>query len=115
MAKQIIILETVRGTGLGDTEVRHVFWFAVPLARRVPIAGKVSAYRDATAGETTALQDGSVYEEQYSIQIPSGTNAAGVRSLLESRYAARQNELSALPNPNTYYGSYWDGSTWTTA
>ena len=110
--KEIIILETYRGTGLGDTTLRHCFWFAVPLARRVAKPGATSAYKSATAPELAALQDGSVYEEVFEIQIPAGTTSNQIRTLLENRYDARQSELSALPNINQYYGTSFDGTTW---
>ncbi|MDQ3259039.1 MAG: hypothetical protein M3R15_35110 [Acidobacteriota bacterium] len=112
MARQIIILETLRGTGQGDTSVRHVFWFAVPVARRVPKPLATSAFRDTTAAEIAALENGSVYEEVYDIQIPTGQTSAQIRVLLEGRYAIRQAELSALPNINAYYGTSWDGTVW---
>lgn len=111
--REIIILETFPGTGLGDTTVRHAFWFAVPLARRVPKANATSVYRDASALELVALQDGSVYEESYSIQIPAGQTIAQIKTLLEGRYAARLTTLSALPNVNQFYGNSWDGTIWT--
>lgn len=110
--RQIIILETLRGTGLGDTSVRHAFWFAIPVARRVPKPGAASAFRDALPLETAALQDGSVIEEVYDTQIPSGQTVAQIKATFEARYAARQSELTALPNINSYYGSSWDGTVW---
>ncbi len=112
MARQIIILETSRGTGQGDTSVRHAFWFAVPVARRVPTPGAASVFRNTTAAEVTALQDGSVYEEVYEVQIPVGQTVAQIKATLEARYAARQAELTALPNVNQYYAVSWDGTVW---
>lgn len=112
MAKQIIILSVQRGTGLGDTTVDHVFWFAVPVARRVPKPGALSRYRDATAGDLAALADGSVIEEFYSMQAVPGATSGQIQNLLEVRYTARQAELAALPNPNQFYGRFWDGAAW---
>lgn len=112
MATQIVILENYRGTGLGDTDLRHLFWFPIPQARRVPIPGKVSVYRNATPEENAALADGSVIEEVYTVQIPSGTTANAVRALLINRYNSRGTELSNLPNVNQYYGNEYDGNAW---
>jgi hypothetical protein len=109
---KIIVLEMWRGTGQGDTTLRHLFRFAVPLARRVPTT-QTSVYRSATAEDNAKLADGSEIEEVYEIQIPAGRTAAQVRNLLEARYAARETELSNLPNPNQYYGTKWDGTSWT--
>lgn len=113
MAKQIIVLETYRGTGQGDSEVRFVFWFSIPAARRVPIAGATSAFKTASAPELAALADGSVIEEVLQIQVPAGTTTAQVRTRLEARYAARAAEIAALPNVNQFYGTFWDGTSWT--
>ena len=110
--RQIIILETLRGTGQGDTSIRHALWFAVPVARRVSKPTAASAFRDALPLETAALQDGSVIEEVYEIQIPSGQTGAQIKATLEARYLASQAELTALPNINSYYGTSWDGTIW---
>lgn len=112
--KQIIILESYRGTGQGDEEVKHIFWFPISAGRRVPkLEITKSAYRDATVGEIDALKDGSVLEEAYSIQVPFGKSNADVKALLEARYLARQIEIGALPNPLKFYGTSWDGTNWT--
>ena len=111
-AKQIIILETFRGTGLGDTTVHFVFWFPIAVARQVPNATFVSVYRGVTGPETTALQSGAVIEERYDIQAPPGTTAAQVKALLQARYTARSVEIAALPNVNQFYGTFWDGAVW---
>jgi len=107
--KKIIILDVKKGPG-GDTSVQYAFWFPIPLARRVPKAGK-SFYRDASAGELSALQDGSVIEEVNESQF-TGATVAQIKSFLQNKYAIRESAISALPNPNQYYGTSWDGTTW---
>ena len=112
--KEIIILETSRGQG-GDTNLRFAFWFPIPAARQVPQPTAASAFRAADAGELAALQNGSVLEESYALQYPAATTIATIKADLISRYTARQNEIAARPNPNQFYGAFWDGATWTGA
>lgn len=113
--KKIIILELLRGTGLGDSTLRAVFWFAIPAARRVPLTGATSAYRNASAAELLSLTTGEVLEEIIEVQLPPGTSTAAARGVLEVRYFRRETEIGNLPNVNQFYGSYWNGTTWTVA
>lgn len=113
--KKIIILELLRGTGLGDSTLRAVLWFAIPAARRVPVAGATSAWRNASAGELASLATGEVLEEVIELQLPPGTSAAAARGVLEARYSRRETDIGNLPNVNQFYGSYWNGTSWTVA
>lgn len=105
--KTIIILETNKGNG-GDRDVRYLFWFAVPAARRTPLSGHTSPFRDITPAELADIVSGAVIEELHSGQFPASYTAAQIKSSLESQYAVRQAALAALPNPNQFYGVYRD-------
>ena len=111
MAKEIIILDVNRGPG-GDLDLRSIFWFPVVTGREVPRPAAASAYTGATAAEIALIQSGAVIEEVLEFQVPQGTTPAQVKAELESRYATRAANLAALPNPNQYYGIYWDGTNW---
>ena len=107
MAKQIIILET---TDKG--RLRAAFWLAVPAARQPFYANSnVSAYKDATTQEATALQSGAVKEEVATFVI-GGLTAGQIRTLLQGEFTRRQAELNAY-NPWARFGTSWDGTTWT--
>lgn len=117
MAKQIIILEANRTPGAPGMDLRFVFWFAIPPARRIPLPvidpmPSVSAYRDATQAEIAALLDGSVLEEVYNTKLVR-TTASEVKTMLEAKYEDRKADLAASPSPTQFYGSSWDGTSWT--
>jgi len=93
--------------------VSFVFWFPIAVGRRVPLQpGRPSRFPEATNEEIAAINDGSVIEEYDQVIIPSGSTATQVKAALEARYAAREAVLTALPNPNQFFGIFWDGSTW---
>lgn len=110
--KKIIILTQKPGTGLGDTRYDVVFWFPITATKRVVDNTRISAYKNIIQSELDALRDGSVLEELFEIQIPSGTTQAQVKSILESRYLSREIAINNLPDPNKFYGVNWDGTTW---
>src|SRR5262245_37316559 len=111
MAKEIIILDVLRGPG-GDRSIRCALWFPIPLARRVPKPGATSIFRNALAAEITDLQTGAVIEEVYDFQVPGATTAAQIKTFLEAKWSARNTEISNLPDPNQFYGIFWDGTVW---
>lgn len=118
MARQIVILESDRGTGRGDTGIRFLFWFPIPAPRSVPMPGFTGAFTargvvlGPTAQELADLQSGALLEEASNITVPTGTTQAQIKNALESKYAARAGEIAALPNPNQFYGTSWDGTAW---
>ena len=112
MAKQIVIIETNTADG-GSNTVRAVFWFAVPVARRVPRPDiTASAYKDATAAEMTALQDGSVLEEVKLQGFPASQTGATIKATLVQQYTDRATYLATLPFKLQFYGVFYDGAVW---
>lgn len=111
MPKRIIVLER-------DTErpisLRFVLWADVPVARQAFFAdaNKVSAYLGATQPETDALRAGQVAELVDTLRLPQGTSLANIRAALITAFNRWQ---SVVTNDNAYdfYGTFWDGSTWT--
>ena len=108
--KEIIILE-VAATDVGDTQVRFVLWFYIPAANQVPKPGVRSLWRDASTQDNTNLQTGAVVEESRTIVFPLGMEVDAMKAYLVNVYNVRSTAISALPNPNTFYGSFYDG-TW---
>src|SRR5712691_5599230 len=114
MAKQIIILGTSPGPG-GDINVIYAFWLAVPAGQKIPNPGQFSAYRGASIAEIASLKAGAVVEEVNSAQYPATWTVGQIEADLQTKYTGRQNAVTGQVNPNLYYGSLWDGTTWTAA
>ena len=104
---KIIILETKPG------KVNYAFWADVPAARQrfYADASKVSVWKDATAADNTALQNGSVLEEVFTDKVSGGVGPAQLRSFLEAKYTEFQDRISNF-NPWSRYGTVFD-SVWT--
>lgn len=113
MAKQVIILETNPADG-GQNTIRAVFWFAVPVARRVPLpATTMSAWSGADANtELIPIRDGSVLEEVKQLSFPQSFTTAQIKGALQASYTDRQTYLATLPPRLQYNGVFWDGATW---
>ena len=107
MAKQVIILRTAKGPG-GDDDVEFVYWIPVVAARRVPIAGAVSVWSGAAAGDNTKIQSGEILEIKDRCQFPAVMTSAQIKADLEARWAAKKAEIDAMPNPNRFFGVFWD-------
>lgn len=119
MARQIIILETRKGVD-GVTNVSGANWFAIAAANaRVPRLGFISAAAGLTAAkaitpaEQTALEDGSVREEAFTVQLAASTTNAQIQAELVRRYTDRAAAIATEPPTRQFYGSSWDGATWT--
>lgn len=112
MAKQIIILSRTQGPG-GDQDVTALFWFAVTASQQVAIPNVTTLWRGATQAELSALRAGTVVERIYRAQYPVGFTLAQIESALVTAYGDANTVFQALPNPNQFYGTSWDGATWT--
>ena len=110
--KKIIILLTGQVPNQPTLKVEAIFWLTVQAGREVEIAGYDSRYADATQEETDALRDGSVIEQSGSWNYPDNWTNAQIKADLVTRHGTAQAHLDAQPNPNQFYGAYWDGSTW---
>lgn len=113
MARQIIILDRLPGP---VPTFRVVYWLDVPVAVRPYLAdpARTSQVVDATAGELTALRDGSVVEVVEVVANHPGRTLPQQLADLVARRAVLQAERDA---DRTYqrYGSYYDGTSWTAA
>ena len=113
MARKIIILE-MNPVLPGETAFRFAMWADVPAARqaRYADAALTSAVVGISAGELTALQNGSVVEKVEDARWPAGATVAQIQALLVARYTAFQAQITAA-NPWQRYGTNWDGTSWT--
>lgn len=114
MAKKIIIL-TKSNPWPGQNTINYVLWATVPTARQIlytkPIDW-VSAYSDATTQELTDLRSGVIVERVESTNIPAGTATATIKSILQDSFTRFQDQVT---NDSSwqFFGSYYDGTTWT--
>lgn len=114
ISKRVIILEKL---GAAPLSYRYVMWADVPAARQAFYAARqssmVSAWKDAQAADTTALQNGSVHERVETTTMLAGDNLAAAMTRLQAIWTAFQAEVNAL-NPWDRYGSFMDtGNAWT--
>lgn len=114
MAKKIIVLDA-RADGPGQQiEINLALWADVPTARQPFYAdpNAVSAFRNATNAELTALRNGSVVERVVTIRVDPGGTLAAIRQAAEEAFATFQDEIT---NRNQWrrYGTFWDGTSWT--
>jgi len=121
MAKKIIILTKKQTQNY--LEVSYLFWLTVPSGqipfRVLPIQynthGDVispSVYKSATAGEITAINAGQVVEQQGMTSYSSNVTNNQIAADLIAKFNVAQTSLSNAIDFN-YYGSFWDGTTWT--
>jgi hypothetical protein len=113
MARQIIVLDRLPNAG-GIAQYNVAFWLGVIAARQTFFANAqaTSQVKGITAGELTALQNGSVVErvEQY------GVDPAKTIAQIQADLVARKNVLQAdldATNQFARYGTSFDGTTWT--
>jgi hypothetical protein len=92
---------------------RVVFWADVPMARQTYYANAAatSAWKDATAADNQALQNGSVVENTQTWRVTAGSTLAQIEAHLQTQWQAYQTYITNF-NPWIHYGSTWDGTTW---
>lgn len=113
MAKRVIILD--RPDRLDPNTYRVALWAAVPAARQsfFAVPNAVSAWRDASAAENSAIASGAIKERVELFQFPPGATGAQMQNHIEARWQLFQNEIT---NVNLWqrYGSFWDSASgWT--
>jgi hypothetical protein len=112
MAKRVIILDRL------DTPMlafHAVLWANVPLSLQSKYANPtfVSAYKEASAAELTALRAGQIAEKVITISVVPGTTIFEIQAQLREAFIAWQAEV-ATRNPWEQYGTYYDDVTgWT--
>lgn len=114
ITKRVIILEKLSAAPLA---YRYIMWADVPAARQTFYAAKqasmTSAWKDAAAGDNTAIQNGSVTERQELTVMQPGDSINTAMSRLQTIWTAYQAEITAA-DPWDRYGSFMDTSNgWT--
>ena len=108
--KKIIVLEKLDN----DLSFRCAFWASVPASRQALYANAsaTSVYKDASAPEVTALQNGSVIERVETFNYASGTALSAIQNDVVSKFNDFQSYITNF-NPFAQYGRSWDGIGWT--
>lgn len=114
ITKRVIILEQI---GVAPLSYRYALWADVPVARQAFYAAKqatmTSVWKDAAAGDITALQSGAVTERSDTTSMATGDTLAIAQARLQAIWTAFQAEITAS-NPWVRYGSFMDTSNgWT--
>lgn len=119
--RQIIILETRKNLSTGKQSVTGAYWFAIPASpagSRVPRPAFVSAgvslsgAAALTTTEQAALEDGSVREESFNVELSLSATNAQIQGELQRQWTDRNTALAAEPPPRQFYGVSWNGTTW---
>lgn len=97
-----------------DLSINYVLWLSVPAGKEVIYANldAVSVVKDVTQGELDALKAGQVIEKKRKINLPKESTITSIKSALEEIYNSDQSLINSR-NTYKYYGSFWDGTTWT--
>lgn len=115
MAKKIIILRDDQKK-IGLRTIGFCLWFSVPVGDEVPEPGRSSAWNDASAGEVASIQNGSVIEQVVRSEVPVAYTATELKTfaiaLYDSIEAAFTTQQPATGYPGEFYGTYYDGTSW---
>jgi hypothetical protein len=107
MANQIIILGS--STSNGMLSLQLVFWF--PISSGQKVAAGVSAWPNASVAENTAIQNGSILEEQGGFSFPVGLPAANIEAYLLQYWTNRNAQIGGV-GPGQYQNFGYNGSAW---
>lgn len=109
--RQIIILNNNLNLD-GTTTVNYVYWISVPAIIQKANPSATSVVPNITQAELTALQNGSVIEQQVSSLLSPGFIASDAAATLIRGYTAQQNLYTQQGLAKNYAGAYYDGTSW---
>jgi hypothetical protein len=106
MAKEIVILGSSQNSLY--TTVNAVCWFAITSGAKTQTNG--SAWGGASTAENTAIQAGTVLEEQNSFQFPTGLPTANMKAFLVQYWTNRNAQINGV-GPGLYQNVFDDSIT----
>jgi hypothetical protein len=112
---QLIVI--LKRTSMNPVTVEYLLRAAVPASRQAfyANANKTSAYPETPADDLAAIRAGQYIERSSSFSV-SGQTVAQIKTALvtaQAEFQARVTEDGDY-NPWKFYGTNWDGTTWTT-
>jgi hypothetical protein len=103
MAKKIIILgASISGVNIN---VNCVFWYPITSGALALASGSV--WPGASTAENTAIQNGSVLEQQLTLSFPVGTPSASIEALLLLQWTNTNGQLGGK-GPAQFAGVFND-------
>lgn len=106
MAKKVICLG--KQSSAGYDNYNFAMWYTITSGALPRTAG--SLYSAASPAENTAIQNGTVLEEQESFQVPTGIAATTIKDIALARWAVRNSQLNGV-GPAQYNGVFDDSVT----
>ena len=112
MAKKIVVL--TKEPNPNEIVFDYIFWLDVPVNYQPFYAdpNAVSSYKEATTQEVDDLKLGKVYEMRNNAVFSKTDTVGNIKSFLVTKFNQEQVIINAK-NPWIYYGTYWDGASWT--
>src|SRR6184192_3931291 len=117
LSERTMILDVGLPQG-GWITARFVMWFPVTLGNELAQPNFNSVWQDIVTKDNallTALRAGQYVEKVYAHDFPAGMSLANVEAFLSAAWNAVNNYLTGVPQPGQFYGTYWDGTSWTKA
>lgn len=115
-APRVIVLDVQQPTQAQQV-IHYLLWLTTTTP--LPTVGASSSWKAGglSAGATSAMNNaiaaGSFIELNLSRGYPSSMTTTQIQTDLQADYTTRQAALAANTQPGTYYGSVWDGASWT--
>lgn len=106
MAKKVICLG--KSSSSGYDNYNFVMWYPITTGALPRTAG--SLWSGASTAESTAIQNGSVLEEEESYQVPAGIAPTTIKDIALCRWAVRNSQLNGI-GPAQYNGVFDDSVT----
>lgn len=114
-AKEVIVLD--ESTTATTVTYQVLFWYPITKNPK-PQAGSAGSLwvasgtsAGATSAENTAIQNGTILEENTSFSFPVGIPVAAIESVLQQAWAERNAQINGQ-GANQYYGAYFNGTAW---
>jgi len=114
--KRIIVLTQ----STNETQVGYSGLFWIPVASGVRTQTTGSAWlangssTGATSAENTAILNGTIAEVAWDYSFPVGTPVATIEAFLQQAWTNKNDEVNGI-GANQYYGSWWDGTAWSSS
>jgi hypothetical protein len=108
---EIIILQISPGS-TGDTVFNYLYWIPISTAAAIPTTSS-SAWTGATVAENQAIQNGTILEENRIGTAFASMTLGQIETNLVNGWNTENTRISNLQNPMQYYGSIYDGTSWT--
>lgn len=112
MAKQVIVLSRQNGD---TTLVQGLAWIVVPASFQAVVANPltISQFAFATSAEIAALRLGQVVEVPFQVAFPKTSTVPQIKTeFLRTASLAVVQYLSSQVVALQFYGTFWDGTTW---